>query len=314
MAGRGVAALLGLMALGGAYWALLTPITAVDAAVYATQPPPLVRDWHWLIPWGPYIAVVLNVLVALGLLYVTQHYNLVRGLTALPPGLYLLLQGALPGLLLDPWAALLPVVVMGGAMALFARYDNPGTNRLFALLFVGLSAALMLSWAVAWYIPLFILGLGQMRDLNPKSLLAALIGLAVPFWLGWVAWPTLFEHLQWPDWQPLPPYMVVVVLVIYAVITLTAMLAAYGIGLQRILSYRASIRSMHGFMALVAIVTVVAMCVDYTHLAVYLPVLNLCAAFQISHTLADERLPMTWPVVPLLIVIYTLIYLWQIIV
>lgn len=305
------ALLLGLLALLATLWAAGGTHAAVSDAIGAMWPRPLVEGWHAFIPYGGLVAVALNVAVAVGLLIVTRRYNLSRGITALPAGLFLLLQASMPGLMLDAWMALLPAVVTGCSMLLFSRYDRPGTNRMLCLIFVILSATALLSWAVVWYIPLFVFGMAQMRDMTPKSVTALVIGLGIPLWLAWAVWPSFFHHWQWPAPTALPQASIYVLCAVWAVVTAAVALAAYGIGLARIITYKPNIRSMHGFFTVMLLVTILAMCVDYTHIMVYAPMLNICAAFETAHALACQRLRAAWTAVPALALIYAFFYLWQ---
>ena len=55
------------------------------------------------------------------------------------------------------------------------------------------------------------------------------------------------------------------------------------VNLFTIYNYRLQLRVYNAFFAMVTIIIILAMCIDYQDMATYVPILNLCLSVQVAH-------------------------------
>ena len=63
------------------------------------------------------------------------------------------------------------------------------------------------------------------------------------------------------------------------------------INLMTILNYRLQFRVYNAFFIIVTLLSVLAICIDYRDMLVFLPLLNLCLAIQIAHSFTLSNQP-----------------------
>lgn len=233
------------------------------------------------------VAVGFNLLATLLLVYINKHYNILRSISLLFAGLFLVMEAAQPMLCVAMNAGLLLAVVMLLAVVpLYATFQQPGHTRQLFLSFCIVSAGALVEIACAAYLLALLMGCFQMRCTTPRSALAALLGVATPWWIAWgLGWLNVAD-LQWPEFVG-PLALLdggeVAQVLVYAVATF---LLGTGFGLFNLLkiySYNARTRAYNGFVVVLAAMTVLLMLCDYTRLVVYLPLLNVCTAIQMGH-------------------------------
>ena len=81
------------------------------------------------------------------------------------------------------------------------------------------------------------------------------------------------------------------VLVASAAVTVVITITLTVMNLMRILNYRLQTRVYNTYFALVSLLAVVAMSIDYPNMSVYMPMLNLGLAVQVAHAFTLN----TWP-------------------
>ena len=135
-------------------------------------------------------------------------------------------------------------------------------------------------------LPAYLLCFLNMGALNLKGLLAMLFGLVTPFWivlgLGIVS-PSAFAMPSvngiW-NLSFTPQTNVVLTL---AVLTAVTGIVLAVMNLMTIMNYRMQTRVYNAFFVFVLVMTVIALCIDYSDVAVFLPVLNLMVGVQVAH-------------------------------
>ena len=243
-----------------------------------------------LIEHGP-LSVSINVLSLLAtggiMLALNKVFSYVRAVTHLFVSAFFLLQLAHPaGLVSFNAGTLLCLLTSIAILPLFASYQDRHAQRSIFLIFAIVAAGSMFHYGFLFLIPAFILGFLNMGVFNLKGLLAMLFGLVTPFWivlgLGIVA-PSGFTapHINgiWTlTGQPWTNLTLVL-----AVITALLGIVLAVMNLMTIMNYRMQTRVYNAFFVFVLVMAVIAMCIDYSNVTVYLPLLGLMTAVQIAH-------------------------------
>ena len=237
------------------------------------------------------LSAVVNVLCILltgGLLLaVNKVFTFVRSMTHLCVSAFFLLQTANPsGLVSFNAGTLMCLVTALSLLPLFATYQDRHSQRSIFLIFALVTTGCLFHYGFLVLIPAFLLGFLNMGVLNLKGVLAMLFGLVTPFWiimgLGVVspadAVAPQWMGLKWPTLSPL---------VVLAAATTVLGIVLAAMNLHTIMNYRMQTRVYNAFFIITMVLAIIAVCLDYQALNVYLPLLNLMVAVQIAqvHTL-----------------------------
>ena len=237
------------------------------------------------------LSAVVNLLCLLvtgGLmLALNKVFSYVRAVTHLFVSSFFLLQLAHPASLVSfNSGTLLAIVTAIAAMPLFASYQDKHSQRSIFLIFAMVAAGTMFHYGFLVLIPAFLLGFLRMGVFDLKGLLAMLFGLITPFWivlgLG-IASPADFAmpHIN-GIWHRPADTSATLLLILTAFTALLGVILAV-INLFTIMNYRMQTRVYNAFFVFVLVAVFIALCVDYSDVAVYLPLLNLMVAVQIAH-------------------------------
>lgn len=243
-----------------------------------------------LIQAGPLSAAInLACLLATGgiMLALNKVFSYVRAVTHLFVSAFFLLQLAHPaGLVAFNAGTLLCLVTAVAMLPLFASYQDRHSQRSIFLIFALVATGSMFHYGFFALIPAFVLGFLNMGVLDLKGLLAMSFGLVTPFWITLglglaspadLVLPQLdgIWHLASQPWTRL-------VLVQAVLFGLLGIILAV-MNLMTIMNYRLQTRVYNAFMVFALVMMVIAMCVDFGNVAVYLPLLSLMTAVQIAH-------------------------------
>lgn len=260
--------------------------------------------------------VALNAALAGMLIYINKRFNLLRSISMLFATSFLLIQGAMPMLTGQLYGgSVLCLVILTAIVPLYRTFQKPSRTRLIFLTFFLVSLSTVLSIAYIAYIIVFLLGCFQMQNFSFRGTLAIIIGIVTPYWillgLGLVhphdmqlwSFVNIFDALSGQD---------VAKIVVYVGVTFFIGIVCGCINLFRIYGYNARTRAYNGFWIVLAIVTVLMIIVDYSHLIMYVPVLNCCTAVQIGHFFIINNRKRAYIPILCIITAYILIYLWDI--
>lgn len=209
---------------------------------------------------------------------------------------------------------LLALVVMLCVWLMFSIYATRASSRRVFLVFTLLSAGGLVDYGFLLYVPVFLVGLGQMKLFRFKKLLAAMLGLITPPWivygLGLADSVTVpYFYFTSPSLiRSLPGGIPFVAAVGFSIFT-GIMLGC--VNLFRILGFNARARAYNGLLSLVALSTVIFAIVNFTHVWLYVPLLCVAEAFQVGlffRYFANRR-----GYIPVLCLMgaYVALYLWQ---
>ena len=95
------------------------------------------------------------------------------------------------------------------------------------------------------------------------------------------------------------------------VVTTVLLLLSYTLNVIRTIAYNARARAVNGVFTVVSLVTLLAMCVDYRNIISYVPMLNFCAAIELTHYFSTHRANKSYVVILSILAVYLLIYICQ---
>lgn len=277
---------------------------------------PSANDWIAVGRISLAVNLSLNILIAILLLLLNKWFNILRSPSNLFAGIFLILQMSLPDLMGQFYGGtLLCVVVLFSTIVLYCTYNRPFPRQPIFLIFFLLAVGSMTQYAYVFYLPVFFIGCAQMRILNIKTFLAAGIGILTPVWIMWGFGFITFENLEMPtfvnvfsalDSQETLQMLVSVGLTVMLLFVLGVL------NLLKVYNYNSKMRAYNGFISITSIVTVILIIIDYTNLAIYVPLLNCCAAFQIGHFFASNEYRRSYIAILGIIVAYCALYVWSV--
>lgn len=217
--------------------------------------------------------------------FINRAFNLLRSSSILFIGVFGIMEAASPIISTRLSSGMLVALVVLCAMGLmYSVYQKPrsGTKRIF-LAFSLLSFGSMAQYAFVAYLPVFLAGCAQMRCFTFRTLLAACVGIIVPWWImiGFgiisisdLTFPfnlSIFSQLEISGIAQLIAVIVVTVITGFS-LTLVNMIKIY--------SYNARSRSFNGLLVTVTIATLLLTMIDFANVTAYLTLLNCCVAYQ----------------------------------
>lgn len=177
-------------------------------------------------------------------------------------------------------AALLVYICMFILYSCYQRGDTPQQSFLITLLITTTS---LIYARILYFLPLFLLGLYQMKALSLRSFIAIVIGLITPFWtawgMGWIESNQFYPNILLikPEWNNLGinllPAGVSIILGLFT--GLNNLMNAHTEKIQT--------RAMNGFVNILSVYTSLLILIDTTHYLSYLPILNMGVSLQVAY-------------------------------
>ncbi len=272
----------------------------------------------WPLPqWaGALTNLALNALIMVMMVVVNKAYNVLRAVTKLQIGLFAMMQAAVPRELLTlNSGTLVALGVISGIFLLFSCYDNPWRVRRVFLAFMILSLGAATQYCFVAFIPVFWIICAQMRIFNLRTFLASVLGL-LTVWIillgfGFVG----LADIHAPDITSVFEALNLrsaLYLLLVAGFTTFLLLTSTVLNVMKTIAYNAQARAYNGALTLVAFITIAAMAFNYNNLLAYLPLLNMCASYQITHYFVNHRYERQYAAVLGVCGAYVLLYLWRI--
>ena len=271
--------------------------------------------WSGIMPelsWG--INFMLLAATAGAMIAINRQFNILRTLSVFFAAYFIFTTCSTPDI--SSFLSVSSILAAGIILCmwiLFTLYNERYSDRRIFLIFAILSAGTLYDWKFLFFIPVFIVGLAQMRILRFKKIMAALIGIATPPWiafgLGLIPIPAI-PHIYFTSPALLLqapgglPFLCAVVL------TMAIGFLFGSINLLRILGFNARARAYIGFLAILGIYTGALAIINFTALPDYVTLLNACVAFQVGHFFRATASRRGYIVVLLLLAAYTSLYIW----
>lgn len=271
----------------------------------------------WPLPrWADTVGgLALNGLMLLIMAMLNKSFNVLRSNTWLQLGLFAVIAAAVPRLAVNVnTGIMLAVAVNASTFLMFSCFDNPWRSRRVFLSFLLLSALASIDYCYVVYIPVMWIMAAQMKIFNWRTFLSSVFGIATP-------WIILFGFgIISPQDFHLPEVVSIFrayaddsVLYLLAISAFTAFMLvnAIAMNLSRTIAYNARARAFNGALTLVGMITIAAIAINYNNLLAYLPLLNVCAAYQITHWLVNHRFDRQYIAVMVICALYFAFYVWR---
>lgn len=284
---------------------------ASDRGIVFASPDLWLGDAQWT-TW-----LNLGILLITGLLMtvMVKVYNLLRSMTTLASSLFFAMTIATPDLLVRfTNGTLLAIAILACLFLLFTAYGDQSRMKNIFLIFFILSALSMVQYSYVVYMPVFFIGCVQMRIFSLRAVTATLLGIITPWFLVFGSGVATLSDLHVPDIVNgftnfgLNDVLHVATAII---ITVVVLVGAWFLNLMKMLSYNAHRRAFSGALSMVSLLTILALLFDFTNAASYLPLLYMCAAFQMSHLLAGPARRGGYIPVFAIFAIYITLYIWR---
>ncbi|MDE7027330.1 hypothetical protein [Duncaniella freteri] len=292
-------------------------IIAVVSAWMTWRALPSLTPSGWLgfmpeLSWGVNFAVLSA--TAWAMIAINRQFNILRTLSVFFAAYFLFITCSTPFMsCFAGTSSVLAACMIFCMWILFTLYNEPHSNRRIFLIFAILSVGTLYDWKFLFFIPLFVIGLAQMRILRTKKIIAALIGIFTPPWI--VFGLDLMPIPQLPHIFFTPPTILLqspeaLPFLCTVLLTMAIGFLLGSINLLRILGFNARARAYNGFLALLGIYTGILAIINFTALPDYMTLLNACVAFQVGHFFRATASRRGYILIVLLFAAYTSLYLW----
>ena len=292
-------------------------IIAVVSAWMTWRALPSLTPSGWLgfmpeLSWGVNFAVLSA--TAWAMIAINRQFNILRTLSVFFAAYFLFITCSTPFMsCFAGTSSVLAACMIFCMWILFTLYNEPHSNRRIFLIFAILSVGTLYDWKFLFFIPLFVIGLAQMRILRTKKIIAALIGIFTPPWI--VFGLDLMPIPQLPHIFFTPPTILLqspeaLPFLCTVLLTMAIGFLLGSINLLRILGFNARARAYNGFLALLGIYTGILAIINFTALPDYMTLLNACVAFQVAHFFRATASRRGYILIVLLFAAYTSLYLW----
>lgn len=230
-----------------------------------------------------FLSIVLVVLTSGMMIYVNRTYNVLRTLSVYFAGLFLIMMASMPSVSIRfSGTLLLTPVVLWGMSLIYKSYLKPERTRQIFMAFFLLSAGAMFQYGFVLYVPVFVVGLAEMRILRDwRAATAAVLGLVTP---PWILWGFGLAHWHWPQldfaWVA---KLVQSPLFVPVVVTLAVGVFIGFFNLFKILAYNSHARANNAFLSAAWLGTLIFCLIDCGNLKFYLGMLCCTVSYQMGH-------------------------------
>ena len=198
------------------------------------------------------------------------------------------------------------LVAVVSMFVMFSTYQRKGTSqRSVYIIFALLSLCCMFQYAFIVLVVTFVVGLLMMRGIDFRGIIAMLLGLATPFWIGLGLGLVDVHTAMLPEietiWKQLQGNQMQLVIASTAVVAVLAVVLMIA-NMFTILNYRLQIRVYNSFFLVLTVVAIGMMCIDYRNMMIYVPLLNWCLAIQVAHAFTINN-TLTRRYIPVLLLI-----------
>ncbi|MDE6715891.1 MAG: hypothetical protein K2J74_05340 [Muribaculaceae bacterium] len=236
----------------------------------------------------PIIACVYNyicmALIGVSMLLLNKRFLFLGNMSSLFVSLFLIFETMIPSVGGSfSIGTTMALVLMCLLYRLYAAYKNKENRARIFMIFAILSALAAVEISAVYAIPLFWLGVWQLRALSVKSATAAVVGLATPYWiifgLGIMPVDSLQFPMPTPIWEleTIPHWALAVVFVVFVTIMSLTM------NFFTLMKYKLRTRLYNSFTILFMLWSIIMIIIDSLNAEVYITVLMACASMQISH-------------------------------
>lgn len=252
------------------------------------------------------------------MMLLNKVHNVMRSMSSVYIAFFCLMQLATPELMTQFYTGTVLAMVVPLCMFLiFGCYRNPASTRTTFTIALLLSALTATQYCYAWYILAMIIGTAQMGIFNRRTLASIFMGLLTP-WIIMLGFGIVhIDELHFPE---LVSIMSAIdldeVLLLLVTIGFTAVLTigCYIFMVMRTIAYNARSRAINGAFLVVTLITIAAIFVDFDNLISYVPLLNFCAAMEVTHFFSVHNAEKSFIAIFSILAVYVVLFACQIII
>lgn len=267
---------------------------------------------------GMWLNIGLVLLTAMLMIYVNRRFNVLRTLSVYFGGLFLIMAAATPVVTVKfSGAVLLTIGILAAMSCMYRSFSRPYKTRLVLLAFLILGTGALTEYGFLFYVPVFLIGMLQMRIFNLRTVLAACLGLCAPLWIVWGAGMTPINpfseiEITLPDIEDIRELPERLTYTSALAFTLLLGIILGLINFIKIYAYNARARAMNGLLSTVSIATGIFAVINYTNSQFYILMLDCCVAFQMGHFFRLYLHSRAYLLAIALMGIYGTLYFWAI--
>lgn len=311
--GFGVAVALVAMAMAAIYYfgGFTVPLTGDNGLGL-----PSANEWFAAKPLlSFFMALTAGGATVVIMLLLNKIFNVFRAMTSLFMACFAMMQLASPDLMTQFYTGnLLAVVIPVCMLLLFSCYRQSEATRQVFLIALLLSAFTATQYCFAPYIIAFMIGCGQMSIFNRRTLAAALMGIVTP-WILFIGFGIIDPaDMQWPGLTNIFEEIDIddtLFLVITLGFTVFIMLLSRILTLLKTIAYNARARAVNGAFTVVMLITLICMSIDYRNIISYVPLLNFCAAMEVTHYFSTHRQDKSYILIFTILAVYAVLFVCQ---
>lgn len=261
------------------------------------------------------VNVAATLLTAGMMVWINRVFNLLRTTSLLDASLFLTMSLSTPALLTQLVGTPLSVILLCCFVLMFPTYGNPHeTRNIFAVFFI-LSAMTTTQYCYAFYIPVFMIACLQMRVISGRAIVAGLLGLITPWWIALGSGLVQPSQIHLPEFESIfGEFTFNTQLPLFASAGVSALLLVVGwvLNFPQMIAYNARLRGINGTISVLSLVTLIAVCADFTNISAYLSTLFFCAAFQLGKFFTCHKNAKSYIAIAIIFLVYLMIYIWSV--
>ncbi|MBD5309835.1 MAG: hypothetical protein HDS10_05340 [Bacteroides sp.] len=291
---------------------ILQPEKPLTGNLGICLPSPNLWDINPVSSW--LINLVLLGTVAAGGFFMNRTFNFIRSTEPVLPAIFLILAGSCPWITYSLSASTIVCVVnLMSLSVLFTTYKSPNATQEMFTIATLLSVGSMFQYAFIPMILPYILGAIFMKVLRIRELLAFLMGILAPYWVGlglglikpeWFAMPEISNLFT--DFSRTPELYVLMAGVALTAFAGTVLALNNSIKLY---AGNSQVNAMNLSITVLGGVSIICIVVDFSNMITYLATLFFTVGVQVGNFCALWHIKKGWLVVFVPAVIYTTLFL-----
>lgn len=237
---------------------------------------------------GTFMGFIINclliILAVICMLWMNKRFMFLGGMSSLYVTLFLLFENMVPRI--DAqfcMGTVMALVFIYATTMLFTLYEQPANRANILIIFTLLSAFAAVQISSLFVVPIFILGIIQVRAMNFKSSLAILFGIITPYWILFGTGLVSINRVSFPEIAPIWQLERIPLYLICSAFVFVTALTAIGFNFFNLVKYRLQTRVYNGFIIILLLWSAIMLVLDSKNATAYIPTLNACSAMQISH-------------------------------
>ncbi len=260
------------------------------------------------------VNLIAGIVIILLISIIEKQYSIVRTMSTLYAGIFILMQAAMPLVSTQFYnGTLLCIIVLPAIISLLSTYHKPQyTQRLYLAFLLLSSGALAVNEVMAYLIVALIIMM-QMQSMSLRGLLAAAFGVITPWWIliGFGIIEPIDIELPRLTWlHEVPDNTTLIHSLTTVGVTMFVGLCLCIANLIKIYSYNAQARSYNGALVVTSLATSLLIIADNGNFLTYTPLLNCLTAIQASHFFVINHNRRIYIAIVGFIAIYALLYAW----